>query len=144
VLTCIAILKHINRIYTNRSSWLLAPSKLDWSKQIVLITGGKSFLELTMTHTDDSGGSGIGALLAQTLAMRNVTTVVLSKDPVLVDPSNGELLHDASNAYADNSDDIVDSMFTYTCDVSNYKEVEEVAERIRKEVSLQFLMLIRC
>ena len=26
-------------------------------------------------------------------------------------------------------------MFTYTCDVSNYKEVEEVAERIRKEVS---------
>jgi len=43
-----------------------------------------------------------------------------------------------------NSDDIVDSMFTYTCDVSNYKEVEEIAERIRKEVSLQFLMLIRC
>lgn len=43
-----------------------------------------------------------------------------------------------------NSDDIVDSMFTYTCDVSNYKEVEEVAERIRKEVSFQFLTLIRC
>ena len=88
-----------------------------------------------MMHIDDTGGSGIGALLAQTLAMRNVTTVVLSKDPVLVDPSNGELLHDASNAHADISDDIVDSMFTYTCDVSNYKEVEEVAARIRKEVS---------
>lgn len=43
-----------------------------------------------------------------------------------------------------NSDDIVDGMFTYTCDVSNYKEVEEVAERIRKEVSFQFLTLIRC
>jgi all-trans-retinol dehydrogenase (NAD+) len=92
-------------------------------------------------HTYDIGGSGIGALLAQTLAMRNVTTVVLSKDPVLVDPSNGKLLHDASKAYANNSDDIVDSMFTYTCDVSNYKEVDEVAERIRKEVSFRPFLL---
>jgi all-trans-retinol dehydrogenase (NAD+) len=91
-------------------------------------------------HTDNSGGSGIGALLAQTLAMRNITTVVLSKDPVLVDPSNGKLLHDASNAYTNNSDDVVDSMFTYTCDVSNYKEVEKVAERIRKEVSFPLFM----
>jgi all-trans-retinol dehydrogenase (NAD+) len=92
-------------------------------------------------HTDDSGGSGIGALLAQTLAMRNVTTVVLSKDPVLVDPSNGKLLHDASDAQTNNPDDIVDSMFTYTCDVSNYKEVEEVAERVRKEVSFSLFLL---
>jgi all-trans-retinol dehydrogenase (NAD+) len=92
-------------------------------------------------HTYDIGGSGIGALLAQTLAMRNVTTVVLSKDPVLVDPSNGMLLHDASNAYTDDPDDIVDSMFTYTCDVSNYKEVEEVAQRIRKEVSFRPFLL---
>lgn len=76
--------------------------------------------------------------------MRNVTTVVLSKDPVLVDPSNGELLHDAFIAYADDSDDVVDSMFTYTCDVSNYKEVEEVAERIRKEVSFPLFLLNRC
>jgi all-trans-retinol dehydrogenase (NAD+) len=68
--------------------------------------------------------------------MRNVTTVVLSKDPVLVDPSNGTSPHDAVDAKPDNLDDIVDSMFTYTCDVSNYKEVEEVAERIRKDVSL--------
>jgi all-trans-retinol dehydrogenase (NAD+) len=89
-----------------------------------------------MMHTNAIGGSGIGALLAQTLAMRNVTTVVLSKDPVLVDPSNGKLLHDASDA-----DDIVDSMFTYTCDVSNYKEVEEVAERVRKEVSFSLFLL---
>jgi all-trans-retinol dehydrogenase (NAD+) len=40
-----------------------------------------------------------------------------------------------------NSDDIVDSMFTYTCDVSNFKEVEEVAERIRKEVGFSLIML---
>jgi len=94
-----------------------------------------------VTRPDDLGGSGIGALLAQTLAMRNVTTVVLSKDPVLVDPSNGKLLRDASDAYTNYSDDIVDSMFTYTCDVSNYKEVEEVAERIRKEVSSSLFSL---
>jgi FlaA1/EpsC-like NDP-sugar epimerase len=48
--------------------------KLDWENQIVLITGG---------------GSGIGALLAETLAMRNITTVVLSKDPVVIDTNNG-------------------------------------------------------
>lgn len=42
---------------------------------------------------------------------------------------------------AHHSDDIVDSLFTYTCDVSNYKEVEEVADRIRKEVS-SYLQLI--
>jgi FlaA1/EpsC-like NDP-sugar epimerase len=48
--------------------------KLDWENQIVLITGG---------------GSGIGALLAETLAMRNITTVVLSQDPVVIDTNNG-------------------------------------------------------
>jgi len=84
---------------------------------------------------DISGGSGIGALLAETLAMRNVTTVVLSKDPVVADPSNGKSRHYAFDALTNNLDDIVDSMFTYTCDVSDYKEVEKVAEQIRKEVS---------
>ena len=92
VLKCIAILNHINRIYTNRSEWSLAHSKLEWSKQIVLITGGEPFSSSYAWILTISGGSGIGALLAQTLAMRNVTTVVLSKDPVLVDPSNGKLL----------------------------------------------------
>jgi hypothetical protein len=67
--------------------------------------------------------------------MRNVTTVVLSKDPVVVDPSNGKLLSTAFDVYIDDADDIVDSMFTYTCDVSDYKEVEAVAEQIRKDVS---------
>lgn len=57
------------------SSWLVSCSKLIWDRQIVLITGG---------------GSGIGRLLAETLAMRNITTVVLSKDPVTIDPDNGK------------------------------------------------------
>jgi hypothetical protein len=59
----------------------------------VLITGGKFILLLASAHANNLGGSGIGALLAETLAMRNVTTVVLSKDPVVVNPNNGKFLH---------------------------------------------------
>lgn len=75
--------------------------------------------------------------------MRNVTTVVLSKDPVVVDPSNGKSLDYASDVITDSLDDIVDSMFAYTCDVSNYKDVEEVAERIRKEVSQRLIYSVQ-
>lgn len=36
-----AALQHVDRIYSNGSSWLFASPKLDWGQQIVLITGGK-------------------------------------------------------------------------------------------------------
>jgi NAD(P)-dependent dehydrogenase (short-subunit alcohol dehydrogenase family) len=36
------------------------------------------------------GGSGIGALLAETLAARNVSVVVLTKDPPKCETQNGE------------------------------------------------------
>jgi len=83
------------------------PINLDWSTQTVLITGG---------------GSGIGASLAETLAERNVKTVVLSKDPVTINP------------------DHADHLFAYTCDVSNCSEVQAVAERVHTEVSQPTLL----
>lgn len=100
MLTFSAIFQHVLRIYINLTSWLRAPVKLDWSKQIVLITGGEPFLLRCDIYgnADLQGGSGIGALLAETLAMRNVTTVVLSKDPVVVDTNNGKLLPTVLNA----------------------------------------------
>ena len=87
-----ALFRHIDRVYRNGSSILFASPKLDWERQIVLITGGK-FLHSLVTIlgvSDNVGGTGIGALLAETLTMRNVTVVVLSKDPVKVDTDNGK------------------------------------------------------
>lgn len=68
--------------------------------------------------------------------MRNVTVVVLSKDPVEVDSNNGELgiLKQCPSGELTRPDDIVDSLFTYVCDVSDYKQVKEVSERVLKEV----------
>ncbi|GFZ42843.1 hypothetical protein JCM24511_00561 [Saitozyma sp. JCM 24511] len=93
-------LRHADRVYANQASWILAPPKLDWGDQIVLITGG---------------GSGIGALLAETLAMRNVSVVVLTKDPPKYETQN-------------------ENIYTYTCDVSDYAQVQAAASKIREEV----------
>ncbi|OCF45009.1 hypothetical protein I317_01060 [Kwoniella heveanensis CBS 569] len=96
----IDIWNHVDKVYRCRGTWLLAPEKLKWGKQIVLITGG---------------GSGIGALLAETLAIRNVSVVVLTKEPPKYESEN-------------------ENISTYVCDVSDYKAVEAVSKRIQKEV----------
>ncbi|ORY29556.1 hypothetical protein BCR39DRAFT_574881 [Naematelia encephala] len=93
-------LNHLDRIYTNQGSFLFAPPKLDWEEQIVLITGG---------------GTGVGRLLAETLALRNVTVVVLTKSPPLEEIENNNIL-------------------TYICDVSDCKQVQDTAARVREEV----------
>ncbi|WVQ73872.1 hypothetical protein IAR50_003453 [Cryptococcus sp. DSM 104548] len=100
IICLLALFQHVDRIYSNQATWLLAPPKLRWEDQVVLITGG---------------GSGIGALLAETLAMRNVSVVVLTKD-------------------APQYETINENIYTYTCDVSDFKAVQKVAERIREEV----------
>ncbi|ODO09319.1 hypothetical protein I350_02919 [Cryptococcus amylolentus CBS 6273] len=100
IICFLALWKHVDRIYANQATWLLAPPKLKWEDQIVLITGG---------------GSGIGALLAETLAMRNVSVVVLTKYPPQYETIN-------------------ENIYTYICDVSDFRTVQTVAERVREEV----------
>ncbi|KAK8861319.1 hypothetical protein IAR55_002138 [Kwoniella newhampshirensis] len=88
-----------DRIPASQYFRLHAAPELNWEEQIVLITGG---------------GSGIGALLAETLASRNVPVVVLTKD----EPNS----------------EVDGEIHPYICDVSDYQQVESIADRVREEV----------
>ncbi|KAF8591492.1 retinal short-chain dehydrogenase/reductase [Ramaria rubella] len=91
-------LTFLSKIWRNGLGSITKPRRLDWGEQIVLITGG---------------ASGIGALLAQTLAVRNVTVVVLDINSVETEDYN---------------------ISYYKCDVSKWEEVEEVAKKIVEDV----------
>jgi short-subunit dehydrogenase len=91
-------IKWYSRLYRNQSSLLFGPPPLDWGEQIVVITGG---------------ASGVGELLANTLAVRNVPVVVLDVNPIQTDNYNIEY---------------------YKCDISKWEEVEAVAKRIVEDI----------
>ncbi|KAF8559191.1 retinal short-chain dehydrogenase reductase [Imleria badia] len=92
------LLKGLSTSYRNQQSLFFAPEPLDWSEQIVLITGGSS---------------GIGELLANTLAVRNVNVVVLDIKPIQTENYN---------------------IMYYKCDVSKWEEVEAVSKMVIEEV----------
>jgi NAD(P)-dependent dehydrogenase (short-subunit alcohol dehydrogenase family) len=91
-------IKWYSRLYRNQGSLLFAPPRIDWSNEVVLITGG---------------ASGIGELLANTLAVRSVTVVVLDVNPIATENYNIEY---------------------YPCDVSSWEEVERVSKQVIEEV----------
>ncbi|EKM59280.1 uncharacterized protein PHACADRAFT_249667 [Phanerochaete carnosa HHB-10118-sp] len=92
------LVKWYSRLFRNQGSLLFGPPRFDWGEQIVVITGGSS---------------GIGGLIANTLAVRNVTVVVLDIDPIETENYN--------IAY-------------YKCDVSKWEEVQAVAKKIQEEL----------
>jgi len=63
-------IKWYSRLYRNQGSLFFRPAPLEWSEQTVVITGG---------------ASGIGELLANTLAVRSVTVVVLDLNPIVTE-----------------------------------------------------------
>jgi len=91
-------IKWISRLYSNQGNLLYAPRPLEWSDQIVVITGG---------------ASGVGELLANTLAVKSVTVVVLDVKPIQTQNYN--------IAY-------------YKCDVSKWEEVEAVSKQVIEEI----------
>ncbi|KAH9999947.1 retinal short-chain dehydrogenase/reductase [Russula vinacea] len=91
-------LKWYSRLYRNQGSLLFGPGAADWGEQIVLITGG---------------ASGVGELLANTLAVRNVTVVVLDVKPIVTENFN---------------------ITYYKCDVTKLEEVEAVARKVIEEI----------
>lgn len=63
---------------------------MDWGEQIVIVTGGTSTscvecINLGIRSDTEvlSGSSGIGELIANTLAVRNVTVIVLDVKPIV-------------------------------------------------------------
>ena len=66
----LGFLRWYSRLYRNQGSLLFGPPRLDWGDQLVVITGGSS---------------GIGELVANTLAVRNVTVVVLDVNPIVTE-----------------------------------------------------------
>ncbi|KAI0036730.1 retinal short-chain dehydrogenase reductase [Vararia minispora EC-137] len=88
----------ISLLYRNQGSLVFRPPSLDWGEQIVLITGGSS---------------GIGELIANTLAVRNVCVVVLDVKPMLTENYN---------------------ITYYKCDVSKWDEVEAVSKKVVEEI----------
>jgi len=91
-------LRWYSRLYRNQGSLLFGPGAVDWGEQIVLITGG---------------ASGVGELLANTLAVRNVTVVVLDVEPIVTENYN---------------------INYYKCDVTKLEEIEAVAKKVIEEV----------
>lgn len=91
-------LQWLSTLYRNQGSLLLRPPRYDWGEQIIVVTGG---------------ASGIGELLANTLAVRNVTVVVLDVKPIVTENYNIQY---------------------YKCDVSKWEEVEAVAKTIVEEI----------
>jgi len=92
--TSIWLFQKLLNKYRNRGT----PGRLDWGDQIILITGGSS---------------GIGCLLANTLAIRHVTVIVLDVIPIETENYN---------------------ITFYKCDVSKWEEVERVAKQIQEEI----------
>ncbi|KAF8622123.1 hypothetical protein AX15_007256 [Amanita polypyramis BW_CC] len=92
------ILKWYSKLHRNKGSIFSGPKPLDWEEQIILITGG---------------ASGIGHLLANTLAVQGVTVVVLDVEPIVTDNYN---------------------ITFYKCDVSDWHEVESTARRVIEEI----------
>ncbi|KAF8351653.1 retinal short-chain dehydrogenase reductase [Amanita rubescens] len=91
-------LKWLSKLYRNQGSIFSSPKPLDWGEQIILITGGSS---------------GIGHLLANTLAVRNVAVVVLDVEPLVTENHN---------------------ITFYKCNVSDWNEVEDVSRKVIEEV----------
>ncbi|KAI0322450.1 retinal short-chain dehydrogenase/reductase [Amylostereum chailletii] len=92
------LLKWYSRLYRNQGSILFGPPPLDWGEQIVVITGG---------------ASGIGELLANTLAVRNVNVIVLDVKPIVTENYN---------------------ITYYKCDVSKWEEVEAISKQIVEDI----------
>lgn len=77
---------------------MFAPPRLDWGEQIVVITGGSSLAYILLLDINNIvGSSGVGELLANTLAVQNVNVVVLDVNPIATDNCKLSVLSSMTN-----------------------------------------------
>jgi NAD(P)-dependent dehydrogenase (short-subunit alcohol dehydrogenase family) len=112
----LGLIKWYSRLYRNQGSLFFRPPPLEWSEQIVIITGG---------------ASGIGELLANTLAVRSVTVVVLDINPIVTE--NCEFSPFPVSVQS-SLPQFTDNIAYYKCDVSKWEEVEAVSKKVIEEI----------
>lgn len=80
-------LRWYSRLYRNQGSLLFGPGRPDWGEQLVVVTGGTFRHAMCARNLNivAQGSSGIGELIANTLAVRNVTAVVLDVKPIVTE-----------------------------------------------------------
>lgn len=96
--------------------------RVDWSNEIVLVTGGITLLKVTFVlhiklTTACIGCRGVGKAVVDILDMKKVTVVVLDRD----DPDLA-----VTTGYND--------VCFYKCDIADKAEIRHVAKRVRNEV----------
>jgi NAD(P)-dependent dehydrogenase (short-subunit alcohol dehydrogenase family) len=77
-----------------------------------------------------TGASGVGELLANTLAVRNVTVVVLDVKPIATENCES---HEIIESEIDEQTS-TDNIAYYECDVSDWEQVKTVAKVVIEEV----------
>lgn len=83
-----------------------------------------------LTPYHSPGSSGIGELLANTFAVRNVTVAVLDVNEIESENCAGTLVTPSLTPHLSEADNIN----YYKCDVSKWEEVERVSKQITEEV----------
>jgi NAD(P)-dependent dehydrogenase (short-subunit alcohol dehydrogenase family) len=91
-------------------------------------------LNNALVITRSSGASGLGQVLASTIAARGARVVVLDVNPIIT--KNGLLAHKLLYALA--SIPRQDRIKYYQCDVSRWEEVKMVSQRVEQEVGTRW------